>query len=201
MTINLVLVSLQTLFLSLYGVNGIVQSIASKKRRWAAVFAILLGIAISCIFLGSYIKSNIQLLLFLLLVLDYLLRSLVFSYTRLENTLIFCAITFIAYAIMYFQWERPIVWIVAPFILVALIGLMKKWPHWFATMQEYFLKTGALLTLLFMVEPVFLSVQRNLKPIATIPITSIVNRQNCLLLSVLLLLMLGGFFWKEKSRP
>ncbi len=66
--------------------------------------------------------------------------------------------------------------------------------------QTYFLSAGTLLTILFMLEPVFVSVQQNLKPIPTIPISSIINQQNFLLLGVLLVLALGGFFWKEKSR-
>ncbi|MEM9869373.1 MAG: hypothetical protein AAF765_16875, partial [Bacteroidota bacterium] len=65
--------------------------------------------------------------------------------------------------------------------------------------QDYFLKVGTLLTLLFLLEPSVDSVQQNLKPIATIPISSIVNQQNALLLAVLIILVLGGFLWKENQ--
>lgn len=199
MTIDLGLVSLQALFLSLYGVNGVVQSIADKKTLWVAVFATYLGVAISCIFGGDYVKSNIQLLLFLLLVLNYFLHLLFSPSLRWAHTLIFSAITFMAYGLLYFLWESPVVWATTPLVFVAFWGLVNKWPSWFVNVQEYFLKAGSLLTLFFVVEPLLISVQQNLKPVATIPISSIINQQSFLLLSVLIMLMIGGFFWKEKS--
>lgn len=200
MIIDLVLASLQALFLSLYGINKVILSAANKKNLWIVVLVAFLGGVVSCILFGSYVKSNIQLFLFLVLMLDQLLRLLNFSSTRWENILVYCAIAFLAYALVYFRWETLFVWIVAPFVFMTFIGMIRKWPSWFTRTQSYFLKAGTLLTLLFVVEPVFISIQQNLKPIATIPISSIINQQNFLLLGVLLLFVLAGFFWKEKSR-
>ena len=106
-----------------------------------------------------------------------------------------------AYASLYFWLELREVWLAIPFVVIAIIGLINKWPDFLVGLQEYFLKAGALLTLLFLVEPVVLSsVQQNLKPVATIPTDEIINQQNFLLIGVLFVLMLAGFFWKEKSR-
>lgn len=201
MTIDFVLVCLQTIFLMLYGMNGVVQSIADDKKRWVASFAAFSVGFMFCILAESYVKSNIQLLLLLLLVLDYIFHLRGSESRGLEKTLVFAGIIFMTYASLYFQLELPVVWLAAPFIFAALIGLLNQWPGFLLNLQEYFLKAGALLTLLFLAEPVALSVQQNLKPMATIPISSIINTQNFLLLGVLLVLMLGGFFWKEKLRP
>ncbi|WP_299530228.1 hypothetical protein [Ulvibacterium sp.] len=201
MAIDLVLVGLQTVFLSLYGTNGVVESIRHKKISCVSVLITFLGIALLCIFLESYIRYNLQLLVFLLLILDYMLHLYAPDSGRLGKTVVFAGITFMAYAHLYFWLELPIIGLAAPFFYVALLGMMNKWPKFLVDLKEYFLKAGALLTLLFMVEPVALSsIQQNLKPIATIPIAQIINRQNFWLLGALVVLMLGGFFWKEKSR-
>ncbi|MEM6845508.1 MAG: hypothetical protein AAF632_25060 [Bacteroidota bacterium] len=200
MTIDVVLLSLQTLLLSLYGLNGVVQSVAVKKKRWVAVIVSFLVVVILSIFLGDLLKSNIQRVLLLLLVMGYLLPVSGFSSTQWASTLVFANIVFMSFALVSFWWESPVVWGSVPLVLMPLFLVMNKWPDWFAKRQEYFLTAGALLTVLFIAEPVFVSVQQNLKPIATIPITSIINPQNFLLLGGLLVLVLGGFFWKEKSK-
>ncbi|MEM9830299.1 MAG: hypothetical protein AAF944_06655 [Bacteroidota bacterium] len=200
MTIDVVLVSLQTLFLSLYGMNGIIRSVTADKKHWIIILATFLVVVISSIFLGDLFKSNVQLLLFLLLVLDYLLSVSGFSSTQWASTLVFATIVFMSFALVSSWWESPVVWGAVLLVFVPLFLVMNKWPNWFVNRQEYFLTAGALLTVLFVMEPVFVSVQQNLKPIATIPITSIINPQNFLLLGGLLILVLGGFFWKEKSK-
>ncbi|MEM9675236.1 MAG: hypothetical protein AAF992_21775 [Bacteroidota bacterium] len=201
MTIDVVLICLQALLLNLYGMNGVVQSVAVKKKRWVAVVVSFLVVVISSIFLGDLLKSNAQLLLLVLLVLDYLLPVSGFSSTQWTSTLVFATIVFMSFALVYFWWESSVVGGAVPLVFVPLFLLMNKRSNWFANRQEYFLTAGALLTLLFMAEPVVVSVQQNLKPIATIPISSIINPQNFLLLGGLLILLLGGFFWKEKSKP
>ncbi|MEM8965855.1 MAG: hypothetical protein AAGE93_05525 [Bacteroidota bacterium] len=201
MTIDLVLISLQILLLNLYGMNGIARSVAADKKHWIIILATFLVVAISSIFLGDLLKSNVQLLLLVLLVLGYLLPVSGFSSTQWASTLVFAIIVFMSYALVYFWWESPLVWGAVPLVFVPLFLVMNKWPNWFANGQEYFLTAGALLTVLFVAEPIFVSVQQNLKPIATIPISSIINPQNFLLLGGLLVLVLGGFFWKEKSKP
>ncbi|MEO1049567.1 MAG: hypothetical protein AAFX87_03040 [Bacteroidota bacterium] len=201
MTIDFTLVCLQTIFLMLYGMNGMVESIANDKRRWIATFAAFLMGSMFCIFLENHVKSNIQLILLLLLGLDYLIHLRVSDARSPGKTLVSALIAFMAYSSMHFQLELNMVWLVVPFFLVANIGIINKWPDFLTNLQEYFLKAGALITLLFMLEPVAISVQQNLKPVATIPISSIINTQNFLLLGALLVLVLGGFLWKEKLRP
>ncbi|MGD1889380.1 MAG: hypothetical protein ACFB15_02065 [Cyclobacteriaceae bacterium] len=200
MTIDVVLISLQALLLNLYGMNGIVQSVAADKKHWIIILATFLVVIISSVFWGDLLRSNAQFFLLLVLALDYLLRVSGFSSTWWENTLVLGAMTFMSYTLVYFWWASPVVWVAVPLVFAALLGLINRWPDWFTNGQEYFLTAGALLTLLFAAEPVFVSVQQNLKPIATIPISSIINPQNFLLLGGLLVLVLGGFFWKEKSK-
>ncbi|MEL7004434.1 MAG: hypothetical protein AAFN93_17110 [Bacteroidota bacterium] len=200
MTIDLILVSLQTLFLSLYGVNGLVHSTRVKKVYWVAVFATFSGLAVLYIFLAAYLEINIQLIVFILLMLNYILHLGSSTSRRLEKTLVHAGIVFVAYTLIYFKLELSVIWLIAPFVLITIAGLINQWPAFLANLQEYFLKAGALLTMLFMIEPVALSVQQNMKPVATIPVSSIINQQNFLLLGVLVVLVLVGFFWKEKSR-
>ena len=92
------------------------------------------------------------------------------------------------------------VWVGVIPVVGLLFWLIKKWSVWLTKVREYFLKAGTIITLFFVLEPVLISIQQNLKPIATIPISSIVNQQNFILLGVLVMLMLGGFVLKEKSR-
>lgn len=201
MTIDLVLICLQTFFLSLYGVGGLVDSKAERNVHWGTVFLCLLAGLLVCIFLESPVKSNLQFVLLLLLALDYLLSLRGFGSQSLGKLLVFSGIAFMAYTSLYFQLALPVVWLATAFVLVVLIGLIKKWPAFLLGFQGYFLRVGTLLTLLFMAEPAILSVQQNLKPTATIPTSSIINQPNLLLLGGLLVLVLGGFFWKEKIRP
>ena len=200
MTIDLVLISLQTLFLSLFGLNGLAQCAKDKKIYLVAVFTTFLGLAGLSIFFSDYLKSHVQLVIFLLLVVNYILHLEGPRYGKLEKILVYSSLVIMASTLLFFQFELSPIWFVAPFVFVGLILLVNKGLGFLGNQQEYFLKAGALLTLLFMIEPVALSVQQNLKPVATIPMSSIINQQNLILLGVLIVLMLLGFFWKEKSR-
>ena len=200
MTIDLVLISLQTLFLSLFGLNGLAQCAKDKKIYLVAVFTTFLGLAGLSIFFSDYLKSHVQLVIFLLLVVNYILHLEGPRYGKLEKILVYSSLVIMASTLLFFQFELSLIWFVAPFVFVGLILLVNKGLGFLGNQQEYFLKAGALLTLLFMIEPVALSVQQNLKPVATIPMSSIINQQNLILLGVLIVLMLLGFFWKEKSR-
>ncbi len=200
MTIDFVLVCLQTLILGLYGMNGAVPTTGSKKVRWIAAYASFTGLLICFLFLETYIKNNIQILLLLLLLLNYLLHLGRSSLGEIVKITVFTSITFIAYASLYFQLSLSVPWLTIPFVLLTLVMCLNKWPDFLHSFQEYFLKVGTLLTLLIIAEPVALSIQKNLKPIATIPLSSVINQHNILLLSILLGLMLGGFFWKERIR-
>ena len=102
--------------------------------------------------------------------------------------------------LMFFQLENALVWFFIPVAFGMSFILVKKRKDLFGSARDYFLKAGLLITVLFMLEPVFASVQQNLKPVPTIPTSSIINQQNFLLLGVLVLLVLGGYVWKEKSR-
>ncbi|MEM8894395.1 MAG: hypothetical protein AAGC88_07450, partial [Bacteroidota bacterium] len=93
-----------------------------------------------------------------------------------------------------------LIWIAVILVFGVSFMLIKKWEGWFTRTQDFFLSAGLLLTALFMLEPVFVSIQQNLKPIPTIPISSIINQQNFLLMGGLLALALGGFVWQERSR-
>ncbi|MEM1340645.1 MAG: hypothetical protein AAGF96_23010 [Bacteroidota bacterium] len=201
MTIDFVLVSLQTLFLCLYGAQDITSLVSDRKVYWLVVATVFFCSTLACIYFGSFIKNNAQLIIFLLLLPNYLLHLGGADFGKLLKTVILAGITFMAYASLYLRLELPEGWLIIPFVFVALIGMTNKWLGFLVKLQEYFLKAGTLLTLLFMVEPIVLgSVQQNLKPVATIPLTEIINQQNFLLLGALIALMLAGFFWKEKSR-
>ena len=201
MTIDLVLISLQALFLCFYGVEGVTRSVNDRKVHWVAVGIGFLCCTLLCFFLRSFVKSNIQLFILLLLMLDYLFFLLSTHSRKFLETVFLAGIVFMSYASLYFRLELREVWLAVPFVVIAIIGLIHKWPDFLVGLREYFLKAGALLTLLFLVEPVVLSsVQQNLKPVATIPTDEIINQQNFLLIGVLFVLMLAGFFWKEKSR-
>ncbi|MEO0552371.1 MAG: hypothetical protein AAF149_04160 [Bacteroidota bacterium] len=199
MNIDLVLISLQALFITLYGVFGIIQSKSYGQRRWVVVSVSYLAVSMLCFFFPDHVKGNIQLILFFLLLLDYLFRSLVFS-NRWVRVVLLSMLLFLSYGLLYLEVENRLAWIAVPFIFGASFMCMKKWQSGFGNVQSYFLSAGTLLTILFMLEPIFISVQKNLKPIPTIPTSSIINQQNFLLLGALLVLALGGFFWKEKSR-
>mgnify|MGYP001799406592 CR=1 FL=1 len=199
MNIDLVLISLQALFITLYGVLGIIQSKSYGQRRWVIVLVTYLAVSMLCFFFPDHVKGNIQLILFFLLLLDYLFRSLVFS-NRWVRVVVLSMLLFLSYGLLYLEVENRLAWIAVPFIFGASFMCMKKWQSGFGNVQSYFLSAGTLLTILFMLEPIFISVQKNLKPIPTIPTSSIINQQNFLLLGALLVLALGGFFWKEKSR-
>ena len=199
MNIDLVLISLQALFITLYGVLGIIQSKSYGQRRWVIVLVTYLAVSMLCFFFPDHLKGNLQLILFCLLLLDYLFRSLVFS-NRWVSVVVLSMLLFLSYGLLYLEVENGLAWIAVPFIFGASFMCMKKWQSGFGNVQSYFLSAGTLLTILFMLEPIFISVQKNLKPIPTIPTSSIINQQNFLLLGALLLLVLGGFFWKEKSR-
>lgn len=199
MNIDLVLGSLQAIFISLYGVVGIVRSDTHRKKRWVAVVLTYLAVTILCLSFRDDVKGNIQLILFLLLLLDYLFRLLGFS-LKPKRLLIDCALTFLSGYLLSFEVENMLAWAAALLVSGVSFVLVKKWKDWFVDAQAYFQRAGTLLTVLFMLEPLFSGIQQNLKPIAAIPITSIVNQQNFLLLGALLALVLGGFFWKEKSR-
>ena len=199
MDIDLVLISLQALFITLYGVLGIIQSKSYGQRRWVIVLVTYLAVSMLCFFFPDHVKGNIQLILFFLLLLDYLFRSLVFS-NRWVRVVVLSMLLFLSYGLLYLEVENRLAWIAVPFIFGASFMCMKKWQSGFGNVQSYFLSAGTLLTILFMLEPIFISVQKNLKPIPTIPTSSIINQQNFLLLGALLVLALGGFFWKEKSR-
>ena len=199
MNVELVLIGLQTLFLSLYGASGTAQFLSDKRRGWIAFTIVFLMVAFSCIFFKSQMKGSIQLILFLLLVLDYLLHSLIPS-SKWKRALISSIITFMSCSLIFLQWQNVMVWVGVIPVVGLLFWLIKKWSVWFTKVREYFLKAGTIITLFFVLEPVLISIQQNLKPIATIPLSSIVNQQNFILLGVLVMLMLGGFVLKEKSR-
>ena len=201
MTIDSVLLCLQAVLLGLYGINGVAQTAACKTAQWIAAFISLLGFLIGCIFLESYVKSNIQLLLLFLLVINYILHFGGFKIGNIAKTVIYTGIVFQAYALLYFQLELTEAWLIIPFIVFAIAALLQRRLDILHSYQEYFLKAGVLLTVLFMIDPVVLSIQKNMKPIATIPMSSVVNQQTILLLGVLMGLALGGFLWKEKVRP
>ena len=199
MNIDLVVISLQAIFISLYGVIGTIQPKSYGKRRWAMVLLTYLALTTLYFFFQHYIKENIHLILFFLLFLDYLFQSFFLS-MKWMRVLLVSTLAFLSYGLLYFQVQIMLLWLVAPLVFGISFLLIKRYEDWFMNAQTYFLSAGTLLTILFMLEPVFVSVQQNLKPIPTIPISSIINQQNFLLLGVLLVLALGGFFWKEKSR-
>ncbi|MEM9390995.1 MAG: hypothetical protein AAGA02_11005 [Bacteroidota bacterium] len=199
MNIDLVLISLQALFISLYGVIGIVQSKSYGQRRWVVVLVTYMAVTMLCFFFRDYVKGNIQLTLLCLLLLDYLFQSLAFS-RKWMRIVVVSTLAFLGYGLLYFQVELMLLWLPALVVFGISFMLIRRHENWFTNAQTYFLRAGTLLTVLFTLEPVFISVQQNLKPIPTIPISSIINQHNFLLLGALLVLVLGGFFWKEKSR-
>ena len=198
MTVELVLIGLQMLFLILYGASGTAQFLSDKRRGWIAFTIVFLMIAFSCIFFESQMKGSIQLILFLLLVLDYLLHALN-PPSKWKRALISSMITFMSCSLIFLQWPNVMVGVGVIPVVGLLFWLIKKWSVWLTKVREYFLKAGTIITLFFVLEPVLISIQQNLKPMATIPISSIVNQQNFILLGVLVMLMLGGFVLKEKS--
>ncbi len=200
MTIDVVLLSLQIVFLGCYAVRGITKPLFDKKIYRIAILAICLSIVTVGYFFESYLKNNIQLIILLLLVLNYIFHWPSYTSKRLGKAIIFVCLFSMVFALCYFRLELSEIWLIVPFVLLILITFIRIPSKFFLNLEEFSLKIGTLLTLFFLLEPVALSVQQNLKPIATIPLSSIINQQNFLLLAGLVILVLGGFLWKEKSK-
>lgn len=199
MTIDVILLGLQTFFLGVYAFSGILRSIRKKKTHWFVVLGTFSGLAVLCFFGENFIEAHVQIIILALLVLNYISFLFDLDEERLEKTIGLAGLVFMAYAPFYLGLELPQVWMAGPFIFMLFFGLISIRFDFLKGSQDYFLKVGTLLTLLFLLEPSVDSVQQNLKPIATIPISSIVNQQNALLLAVLIILVLGGFLWKENQ--
>lgn len=199
MNLDWVLIGLQVLFITLYGAIGIIQSKPFEKNRWMTVIATYLTVSLLCIYSGDEFSGNIQLIVFLFLLLASMLQLIVF-HSLLTRSLISGTLAFLGFGLLYFRMENWVVWLMAPLVFSIFFVTVKKWQDWFVQVQTYFLRASMLVTVLYLLEPVFMSIQKNLKPIPTIPVSSIINQQNFLLLAVLAVFVLGGFFWKEKSR-
>ena len=200
MTIDLALVSLQTLFLSLYGLLEIALPKAGKTRKWIPFSLTCLAVILLCIGLPDELSSSIQLLLFVLLGLNYLI-SVMGTSLGLLRLVLQSLVVALSIGLLYLQIGHWAVWLALPLLIGGSIALSGHYHNQIQTASAYFLRAGSLLTLLFLLEPLFLSIQQNLKPIPTIPIASIINQHSLLLLGLLAVLVLGGFIWKEKSRP
>ncbi|MEM6643731.1 MAG: hypothetical protein AAF616_12185 [Bacteroidota bacterium] len=135
----------------------------------------------------------------MLLTVVFTFATLGFSSPRMKLFLA-SVLFFSSVGLLYFRFENTPLWISTPIAFGVSFIVVKKWRRMFGIAKDYFLKAGLLITVLFMLEPVFVSVQQNLKPVPTIPTSSIINQQNFLLLGVLVLLVLGGYLRKEKSR-
>lgn len=200
MGIHLILLVLQVLLLFLYGVNGIAQSGASGSRRWIAAAISFAAIVSACLFLQDFVGQHIQLLLFLIIVLAYFVQLLAIDSSGWINPVLMSAIAFLAYSRLYFEWEYWWIWGIGLVLFIAIYWLISKQPERLDGISDYLLRAGVLLTLLFALEPVFFDIMKNLKPIPTIPVEEMINQNSLMLLGFLLLLVSGGFFWKEKSR-
>ncbi|MEM8907841.1 MAG: hypothetical protein AAGD05_08350 [Bacteroidota bacterium] len=201
MSIDLTLIILQALFLSLYGTTGMVEAVGKKKERWSIVLVPFLTIAFVSVSLGGIVKGKSQPILLFLLVLDYGIRFRSSDAIPLLKTFVSATIFFLAFVTFYFWWGTPLLWGVVLLVFAIIAGLSNKWPKALIRRMAYFQKSAVVITLFFLMEPSIVSVQQNLKPVATVPITSIINEQNFLLLAVLAIFLLIGFFWNEKSRP
>jgi len=200
MDIELVLITLQALFISLYGVTEIVHSHSLGKRSWITVATVYLSISLLSIFFGVVLKESIHLQLISVLIVGYFLQFFVSNY-KVAKLVLLSLLIGLSSGLQFFPVANMLVWVAAPLFLGFSFVLAIKKKSWTANSKTYFLQAGTLLTVFFLLEPVFIGIQGNLKPVPTIPFTSIINQQNFLLLGLLLLLVLGGFFWKEKSRP
>lgn len=199
MNIDLILICLQVIFICLYGVVEFVQSKSVGKSRWLVLLFSYAAMTSLGFFFPDQAKGNLQLILFLLLMVAFTFATLGFSSPRVKLFLT-SAMFFSSVGLFYFRIENTLLWISTPMTFGVLFIVVKKWKDLFEGAREYFLRAGMLITLFFMVEPVFVSIQQNLKPVPTIPTSSIINQQNFLLLGILVLLVLGGYLWKEKSR-
>jgi len=200
MNIDLVLIGLQVIFISLYGVTEVVESKLTGKSRWLSVLSSYLAVCLLGFFFPEQMKENIQLVLFVLLLLVVALEVLA---VPLSTGRLFLAsiLTILSYGLIYLQVENMGLWLVTPLLFGATFLLVEKWRNRFSEALPFLLRAPMLLTVLLMLEPMFLGIQQNLKPVPTIPINSIINQQNFLLLGALVLLVVSGFFWKEKLRP
>lgn len=198
MNIDLILVYLQAIFICLYGVVGFIQSKYIEKSRWLVLLFSYVTLTALGFFFLDQVKENLQLILFLLLAVSFTFATLGFSSPRAKLFLT-SVLFFLSCGLLYFQFENTLLWISTPVAFVVLFIVVNRWKGLLEAARAYFLRAGMLVTVLFMLEPMFVSVQQNLKPVPTIPISSIINQHNFLLLGILILLMLGGFFWKEKS--
>ena len=198
MNIDLILVCLQAIFICLHGVVEFVESKSVRKSRWLVLLFSYAALTSVGFFFPDQVKENLQLILFLLLTVVFLFETLGLSSQRVKLFLTIL-LFFLSAGLLYFQFENTLVWISTPVAFGVLFLVVKKWKDLFELAREYFLRAGMLITVLFMLEPVFVSVQQNLKPVPTIPTSSIINQQNFLLLGVLVLLVLGGYLWKENQ--
>ncbi|MEM9142775.1 MAG: hypothetical protein AAGA86_07285 [Bacteroidota bacterium] len=169
----------------------------TNKASWIAVFATFLGFSLLCLFWKGLIQNHVQHIILSLLALDYIFQVQNPDDNSFKTVTGYAGISFMAFTATYFRLELSKFWLILPFVVVTLLFLVNRWPSLIRNQHAYFCKAGTLLTLLLMAEPIALGVQQNLKPIATIPIDSIFNQRNFVLLGVLLLLVLGGFLWKE----
>lgn len=198
MTIDSLLLGLQTLLLGLYGLTGIAR-LLSKNKYWGFITLAVAGLVALLTFLfTAFISTNLQFLFLVLLLLNAIPA---FSNTKWKEALVFSTLLSLSCLTVYFQWDQGLAVLIAVLLLVILLFLLiSQCAPWFVSQQHFFLKVGTLLTLLFAAEPVYIQVLQNLKPIATIPVQAIVNPQNLSVIGVLLLLALGGFIWKEKFK-
>ena len=200
MTINLVLISLQTLFLLFYGVEGLSKAAGQDKKHWTLFAITSVVTSIACFLLKDFVAGSIQLLLLFSLLANYLLFLWSQNVVKWGRTFTLSILVTLTCAISYFQWQSDLIWMIAPFGLALLCWLTYQQVLQFSAFADYFLKAGVLLTVLLALEPISNAVLQNLKPVPTIPLDAINSWQNFLLLGTLVMLAFGGFVWKEKTR-
>ncbi|WP_462247887.1 hypothetical protein [Ekhidna sp.] len=199
MTIDLILLSFQALFLSMYGIVALMRN-NGRWKLWLLLSTFILAAILKLINKEAVLEDNIIALLFVVLILNYLVKLFINPWTVWIERFIVSCIVFFSFGLILFQLDKIEGQGMVIFIYWLIVWIASKWKDSISNHQNFFLKSGTIITVFLALEPVFANILQNLKPVPTIPISSIINQQNFLLLGVFLMLLLGGFFWKEKSR-
>ncbi|WP_162555969.1 hypothetical protein [Reichenbachiella versicolor] len=198
MEIELVLIGIQVSFLSLCGGISLEKSTKQRKNLWLIMTCLPISVSVQH-FLPQDLNLPYQLLLLALLVISYFQDVLDLKNGEWKSIVIQALILMICGHILSSSLPNLAISLSLSIILGVIIIVSIQWSSWLKSTAEYFSHVGWIITLFFVFEPTVISIQQNLKPIATIPFDSIFNQESLLLFSGLLVLIIGGYVWNEKT--
>jgi|GEM_PF-4848159 len=199
MEISVVLLCIQSILLVLYGVPVALKPQAEYQRTPMLGALVFLVVAVVSVAFAENLRGIIYAVLFALLLVDYTLGVLAVKRLVWAPALVGSTIVAVGGILPYYHWQHWGVGLSTLGLMVMLAMLARTSPKILSRHQDFFRKSGTLLTFFFLVEPTLISVQQNVKPVATIPIDTLAVPQSLTVLGVLLVLVLGGFLWKKNK--